>query len=578
MNEAAIERSGAAPLQDALKRIAAVSTPEKLAAECAELRSAGVNAVFILASAQDSKDVTRQIAVIAQGGLGLPDRDYYLKDDDDSKKLREKYLAHVTKMLVLLGDKPETAGVNARKVVALETELAKASMTRVELRDPVKTYNKMPVTEAMKLSGDFPLKYYPGLMGGVPGPAVSSVEVDVNQPEFLRAVGRLAKDVPMESWRSYLRWQLVHFAAPYLSKAFVDEDFAMFGQTLTGAKQLKPRWKRVIAVIDREVGEALGELYVEKHFPPAAKQAVLALVENLRTALRERLDKLEWMSPATKAEAQKKLAAFTVKMGYPDRWRSYAGLSFGRKDSYLRMVMDSQRWEFNRTMKKIGKPVDRGEWLIPPPTVNAYYNPPLNEIVFPAGILQPPFYTFGADDGLNYGAIGMVIGHEMTHGFDDTGRQFDAAGNLRDWWTKEDNDEFTKRAKVIVDQFSAYEVIDGMKVNGELTEGENIADLGGLKVAWGAFQKAQAAKPAAQRDEKVEGFTPAQRFFLGYAQVWRGHDRPETTRLRLKTDPHSPPYLRVNAPLANLPEFAEAWGAPADAKMMRPAVERVSIW
>ena len=581
MDEAQIEQEGTSPLNDELARIAAIKDRPELAAALGRLRALGVEVGFDFSANQDAKDSTKVIAQIEQGGLGLPDRDYYVKDDADSQKVRDGYLAHLTKMFALLGDTPEAAAANAKVVMALETDLAKASMTRVERRDPQATYHKLTLDETQALLPDFAInKFLQAVNCPNPGP------INVAQPEYLKALARLVKTVPLDDWKTYLRWHLLHYSAPLLSSAFVNEDFEFYGKALTGAKELKPRWKRVIGVINAGInggafasgglGELLGQLYVEKTFPPEAKKRALELVDNLRAALKERINHLEWMTPETKVQAQKKLAAFAVKIGYPDKWRDYSALDISRK-SYVQNAMAAEAFEFQRTLGKIGKPVDRTEWGMTPPTVNAYYSAAMNEIVFPAGILQPPFFSFTADDAINYGGIGMVIGHEMTHGFDDSGRQFDAEGNLRDWWTKEDGEKFKERAKVIIDQFSNYIVIDDMHVNGELTQGENIADLGGLKIAYDAFLKALAANPGAA-DKKIDGFTPLQRFYLGYAQVWRSNTRPEATKLRLKTDSHAPPELRVNAPLSNLPEFMAAFSCPPDSPMVRPANQQVKIW
>ncbi|MBS0657456.1 MAG: M13 family metallopeptidase [Verrucomicrobia bacterium] len=571
MDEARIEKDGATPLAADLKAIDDLKDGKQLATAIGRLRALGVEVGFLFYADQDARDTTRVVAQLEQGGLGLPDRDYYVKDDEDSKKQRDRYVDHVAKMLTLLGDKPDVADGRAKRVLALETELAKASMTRVERRDPVKTYNKMTGAEIRAALGDFSFDAY--LTGTGLKDVASAV---VAQPEFLKAMGRLSKAVPLDDWKQYLRWHLVHAAAPALSSAFVNEDFAFYGKALTGAKELKPRWKRIVTKSTEQIGEAIGQMYTDKYFPPAAKTRMLDLVANLRTAMAARIFKTEWMSEPTKMEAIKKLLSFTVKIGYPDKWRDYSKLNIDR-GSFVQNVLRANRFEFERTMAKIDRPVDRTEWLISPPIVNAYYNPLMNEIVFPAGILQPPFFSMEADDAINYGAIGMVIGHEITHGFDDQGRQYDAVGNLRDWWTKEDGAAYDARAKLIIEQFNSYVVIDGMKVNGELTQGENIADLGGLKVAWDAFQLA-LGRDAAAREKKIDGFTPEQRFFLGYAQVWRQNVRPETVKLRLKTDPHSPGYLRVNGPLSNLPEFARTFNCPPGSPMVRPADQQVKIW
>ena len=378
----------------------------------------------------------------------------------------------------------------------------------------------------------------------------------------------------MDDWKIYLRWHVLHGAAPALSKEFVEEDFNFFGKTLTGAQQLKPRWKRVVAATDEELGESLGKLYVADYFPPEAKARALELVNNLREALADRIKTLDWMDDATKQEALKKLAAFTVKIGYPDKWRDYSLLTIDR-NSYAMNVLHGATFERSRQLAKIGKPVDRSEWGMTPPTVNAYYNSSRNEIVFPAGILQPPFFNAKADDAVNYGGIGAVIGHEMTHGFDDRGRQYDAVGNLRDWWTPESAKAYTDRSKAIVAQYSAYEPLPGLHINGELTQGENIADIGGVKISYMALQKALAKKG---QQQKIDGFTPEQRFFLAYAQIWRNNQRDEDLKLRLNTDPHSPGRFRTIGPLSNFGEFQKAFDIPDGSPMMRPADQRVNIW
>ncbi len=571
MDEEAIETAGAKPLAEDFSFIDAIKDREGLAVALGRFRDRGPDVGFSFYGDQDPKDTTQVIAQIGQSGLGLPDRDYYLKDDEDSKKLREGYLTHVGKMFGLLGEAPDLAAENARRVIALETELAKGSMTRVQRRDRDAVYHKMTAEETQALMPDFALpKFLAELKITAPG------AINVHQPDFLKAFNRLVKETPLDDWKAYLRWHLVHRAASYLSKDFVNADFDFFGRALTGAKELRPRWKRVVTAVDAGIGELLGQVYVEKTFPPEAKKRVLEMVENLRAALREKIDKLEWMSPATKLAAQKKLAAFTVKMGYPDKWRDYSSLAIDRGPFVLN-ALRARQFESRRSLGKIGQPVDRTEWGMTPPTVNAYYRSTLNEIVFPAGILQPPFFSFTADDAINYGGIGAVIGHEMTHGFDDQGRKSDANGNLVDWWTADDARNFNERAKLVVEQFNGYSVLDGLHINGELTQGENIADLGGLKIAYAALEKALAAKPGAA-EKKIDGFTPAQRFFLGYAQLWRRNMRPEALRLQVKTNPHSPASFRVIGPLSNLPEFAAAFAVPAGAPMARPAELQARIW
>jgi putative endopeptidase len=571
MNEEAINQAKMQPLQDELKRIDGLKNRDDLTKEIGHLHSMGVGALFGFTSGQDDKDSTKVIAQAFQGGLGLPDRDYYTKDDDASKKLRKQYVEHVTKMFTLLGDSPEAAAKNAKTVMEIETSLAKPARTRVELRDPQKNYNRMSEAELQKLMPDFKWHdYLQQLDLAAPG------AINVGQPDFFKAADNVFKTVSLDDWKTYLRWHLVHGTAPMLSKNFVDENFAFFGKTLTGAEKLKPRWKRVVTTIDNEIGEALGKLYVADHFPPEAKQRALEMVNNLKEALTDRIKSNDWMDEPTKKEALKKLAAFGVKIGYPDKWRDYSTLKIDR-GPYVLNVMRSDEFEVARELKKIGQPVDRTEWGITPPTVNAYYNPNLNEIVFPAGILQQPFYNPEADDAVNYGGMGAVIGHEMTHGFDDQGRQYDAAGNLRDWWTPASAKAYNERAKAIVDQYAAYEPIPGLHINGELTQGENIADIGGLKIAYAAFKKAQAQHPE-EANKKIDGFTPDQRFFLAWAQIWRANHRDADLKLRINTDPHSPGRFRTIGPVSNMPEFQKAFDLPASSPMVRAAKDRANIW
>ena len=571
MNEQAIAQAAGEPLQKELQHIDALKDKAGLTDEIAHLHSLGIQALFGFTSGQDDKNSTMVIAEAFQGGLGLPDRDYYVKEDDASKKIRDGYVAHVTKMFTLLGDSPEAAAAHAKTVMSVETSLAKGSRTRVELRDPQKNYNKMSQADLQKLTPDFNWdSYFKQLELTNPG------AINIGQPDFFKTVETSYQNVSLDDWKTYLRWHLVHNAAPTLSKDFVDENFAFFGKTLTGAQQLKPRWKRVVETIDGEIGEALGKLYVADHFPPDAKQRALEMVNNLKDALTDRIRNNDWMDEATKQAALKKLAAFTVKIGYPDKWRDYSLLTIDR-GPYASNVFRSETFEVAREMRKVGKPVDRTEWGMTPPTVNAYYNPNMNEIVFPAGILQPPFYNPTADDAVNYGGMGAVIGHEMTHGFDDQGRQYDEVGNLRDWWTAASAQAYAKRTKAIVAQYSACEPLPGLHINGELTLGENIADIGGLKIAYAAFKKAQAKHPETA-DQKIDGFTPDQRFFLAYAQIWRANQRDELTKLRLATDPHSPGRFRTIVPISNMPEFQKAFNLPDNSPMVRPASERANIW
>ncbi len=571
MDEKKINAARVKPLQDEFKRIDAMKDANDLAKEVGHLHSMGVGAVFGFTSGQDDKNSTMVIAQAFQGGLGMPDRDYYTKDDEASKKLREQYVAHVTKMFTLLGDSKDVAAKNAKTVMNIETSLAKPARTRVELRDPQKNYNKMSANDLQKLTPDFNWSdYFTATNLPVAG------DIDVGQPDFFKAANDVLKTVSLDDWKTYLRWHLVHGEAPTLSIDFDKENFDFFGKTLTGVKEQKPRWKRVVSATDNELGEALGKLYVADNFPPQAKERALEMINNLKEALAEDIKSLDWMDDATKQEALKKLAAFSVKVGYPDKWRDYSLLKIDR-GPYVVNVLRSDAFEVARELKKIGKPVDRSEWGMTPPTVNAYYNPTMNEIVFPAGILQPPFFNANADDAINYGGIGAVIGHEMTHGFDDQGRQYDASGNLRDWWSAASAEAYTKRAKEVVDQYAAYEPLPGEHLNGELTQGENIADIGGIKIAYIALKKALAKHPE-DANKKIDGFTPEQRFFLGFAQIWRANQRPEETKRRIMMDPHSPGEFRCNGPLSNMPEFAQAFDVPEGSKMVRPSDKRAAIW
>jgi len=539
--------------------------------EIAHLHTIGVEALFGFGSGQDDKDSTHEIAQAGQGGLGLPDRDYYTKTDDASKKLRDQYVEHVSKMLTLLGEPAATAADQAKKILALETSLAQASRTRVELRDPQKNYNKMPLRQLQDLTPDWNWSNYFKDIDLLAPP-----DINVHQPEFFKAADNVFQSNPMEDWKAYLRWHLISEAAAELSNDFVNENFNFKERILRGTQQIKPRWKRVVMSEDGAIGEALGKLYVGFYFPPEAKARALELVNNLKEALADRIKTLEWMDEPTKQAALKKLAAFTVKIGYPDKWLDYSLLRVDRGAFVLNAIRAS-KFEAARDLNKIGKPVDRTEWGMTPPTVNAYYNPKMNEIVFPAGILQPPFFYAKADDAVNYGGIGAVIGHEMTHGFDDQGRQYDEIGNLRDWWTPQSAAEFKKRSQAIVNQYNDYEPLPGLHVNGELTQGENIADLGGVKLAYAALQKALDKNPPA-RQEKIDGFTPEQRFFLSFATIWKSKERDEELKLRLNTDPHSPARYRVNGPLSDLPEFQRAFNVPDGSPMVRATDKRVNIW
>jgi putative endopeptidase len=571
MDEKIIEAARTKPLGDELKRIDAIKDRADLLKAIAHLHTIAVGAFFEFGSGQDEKDSTREIAQAMQGGLGLPDRDYYVKTDEDSKKKRAAYIEHVTKMLTLLGEPASKAADDAKKIMEFETSLAKASRTRVELRDPQKNYNKMPEAEVQKLTPDWNwTDYFKAINLAEPG------DINVGQPDFFKAANAALTNTSIDDWKAYLRWHLINAAAAELSNDFVNENFNFNQGVLRGTKEIKPRWRRVVASTDAALGEALGKLYVADYFPPEAKARALEMINNLKAALADRVKTLDWMDEPTKQQALKKLAAMNVKIGYPDKWRDYSLLKIDR-GPYVLNAMRAANFEVNRDIKKIGKLVDRSEWEMTPPTVNAYYNPNMNEIVFPAGILQPPFFDPKADDAVNYGGMGAVIGHEMTHGFDDQGRQFDASGNLRDWWSPESAAKFKERSQAVVQQYSEYEPVPRVHINGELTQGENIADIGGVKLAYAALQKALDKNPQA-RDQKIDGFTPEQRFFLGWAQVWRANQREQDLRLRLNTDPHSPTHYRCNGAISNMPEFAKAFNLPDNCPMVRPADKRVNIW
>jgi putative endopeptidase len=569
MDAAAREKAGAAPLAPALAAIAKLKTPGDLPAVLAELHLWGVNAGFGFRVAQDARDSTRYIGIFNQGGLGLPDRDYYLKDDPKSKDLRAAYEAHVAKILELSGSAPDAAKGEATSILALETKLAQASITRVENRDPQKTYNKRTIAELNSEAPGFDFTRFLANLG-----ATTAADVNVRQPKFFTAFAALTDSVPPAEWRTYLRWHAARTAAPFLSKAFQDEEFAFNGKKLNGTPQQEEPWRRVQAATDFALGEAVGPIYVARNFSPRAKERTKVLVENMRAALKERIDALPWMSPETKAQAQRKLAAFGVKIGYPDAWKDYSALVISRSVPYAENVRRARIFETKRNLTKLGKPIDRTEWGMTPPTVNAYYNASMNEIVFPAGILQPPFFFEDGDDAVNYGGIGVVIGHEMSHGFDDSGSQYDGDGNLKNWWTPEDRKAYDARTALIVKQFEGYKPLPDQAINGKLTLGENIGDLGGIKIAYAALQKALAGKP----HEKIDDFTPEQRFFLSYATIWRSQFRDESLRVQLNTNPHSPGHWRAIGPPSNLPEFYDAFGCAEGSPMRRAEAERPSIW
>jgi predicted metalloendopeptidase len=569
MNEQKIEAEGIKPLEPELQRIDQMTDLVGLEDEIARLHAHRIPAVFGFGASQDFKDSTQVIAQAVQGGLGLPDRDYYTNEDAKSKATREEYEKHVARTFQLMGDTPERAAAEARTVVNIETKLAEKAMTRVQRRNPEASYHPMIKTQLLEMTPSFDWSRY---FRGIGMPEIG--KVNVGQPDFFKAADRLLISTPVNDWKVYLRWHLVNAASSTLSSKFVQESFDFNGKYLQGTKEMLPRWKRCVASTDRALGEALGQLYVAKTFTPKAKERARMMVANLIAALREDLTSLNWMSPETRTKAIGKLEAYVRKIGYPDKWRDYEALQVSRGAFYNNAVLAGE-FDFKRNLVKIGKPVDRTEWGMSPPTVNAYYNPQLNEIVFPAGILQPPFYDPKADDAFNYGGIGAVIGHEMTHGFDDQGARFDANGNLVMWWSPDDYKKFTERTNCVVQQFDGYEVEPGLHQKGQLVVGESVADLGGLTVAYAAYKKSLQGKA---RPKEINGFTPEQRFFLGWAQVWAQNIRPEAARLRTATDPHPLGRFRVNGPLSNMPAFAEAFQCKSGEAMVRPPDKRCQIW
>jgi putative endopeptidase len=564
VEEKTIEAKGTEPLKPEFERIAKVESK----AEIADLVGTMVddNVLFRFGSTQDFRDADQVIAEADQGGLGLPDRDYYVKEDAKSVDLRKAYVAHVQKMFELLGDQPETAAAEAQTVMRIETALAKGSMTRVERREPKNLDHKMTSGELENIAPEFQWRVYFAKVG-----LPSLASLNLASPNFFKAVNEELKTESLADWKIYLRWHLVHADAPFLSAALLNENFAFYGKTLRGQQELQPRWKRCTENVDDDLGEALGQVYVEKYFSPQAKQEALKMVKEIEAAMEQDITSLPWMSAATKQQALVKLHGMANKIGYPDKWRDYSKLEIVRGDE-LGNVDRARRFEFNRELAKIGKPVDRGEWGMTPPTVNAYYDPQMNDINFPAGVLQPPAFDPNSDAAPNYGDTGGTIGHELTHGFDDEGRQFDAHGNLRDWWTAEDGKEFVKRASCISDQYSNYTVIDDIKINGKLTLGEDVADLGGLILAFKAWKedtKGQDLQP-------LDDLTPDQRFFVGYGQSWCGETRDETKRLRATVDPHSPEKYRTNGVVSNMPEFQEAFHCKAASPMVNQ--NRCRVW
>jgi len=559
MDTAAIDKAGIAPLSADLKAIDSVKVASELQPLIARLQQTGTGYLFKFDSTQDFDDSTQVIAEVGQGGLGLPDRDYYTRTDDKSKQLRVDYAAHISKMFVLAGEPQAEADAAAQTVLKFETTLANASLPRVQMRDPHNVWHKLTLPQLKDLAPGWSWEAYFRQRN-----APEFTAINVEHPDFFKEMNRLLSTTPVADWKVYLRWHLLHASATELSDPFVQENFNFYGAKLSGSKQIQPRWKRCVQSTNRNLGEALGEVYVQKYFPPAAKAHAREMVLNLIAALKSDIPVLSWMSQDTKQQALDKLQAFQIKIGYPDKWRDYSALAV-EKEGYLGNVRRAVAFEYARELNKIGKPVDRTEWAMTPPTVNAYYDSSMNEIVFPAGILQPPFYDPKADDAINYGGMGAVIGHEITHGFDDSGSQFDGKGNLRDWWTKDDRKNFDERAGCVRAQFDAYEVEPGLHENGKLVLGESIADLGGLTISYAAYEKSIEGK----RPAVIDGFSPEQRFFLGWAQVWGANLRPEYARLMANGNEHPVPKFRVNGPLSNMDLFAKAFGCKKGDAMVR---------
>ena len=567
MDTISIEKLSYEPVKPLLAKINAVKDYKELVSLAADGFKDGDGFLFGFYVSPDDKISLRNIAHFDQTGIALPERDYYFKTDSASKKIRTEYVKYIAKLFSLTGSDTATATKKANGVLMLETAIAQSHLTPVELRDPKKNYNKFAVTDFQKQVPDI------DLADAFKRMKLKTDTILVGQPSYYKALNNLLKTQPLDVWKDKASFEALNDAATSLSKSFRDAHFDFYGKILNGQKQQKERWKLMAYKVDEGLGELLGQIYVAKYFTPDAKQRMLALVNNLQSVYKERIEKLDWMSPETKKRALEKLAAFTKKIGYPDKWKKYDDVEIS-KDAYYKNQESIAKHNYNEMIKKVNKRVDRTEWGMTPPTVNAYYNPTFNEIVFPAGILQFPFFDKDADDAINYGAIGAVIGHEMTHGFDDQGRQYDKDGNLKDWWTPEDADKFKKRVQVMIDQYNKFTVLNDVHVNGSLTQGENLADIGGVAIAYQAFKNTEEGKG----DTKIDGFTPDQRFFLSYAQVWRLKTRDETMRMRINVDPHSPEMYRVNGPLSNTPAFYKAFNIKPGDKMYRPDSLRVKVW
>ncbi|WP_300602220.1 M13 family metallopeptidase [Niabella sp.] len=568
MDTAAIDKAGIAVLQQQLDAIHAISTPQQLLDVVIANGKTGLQTVFPNFIGPDDKNVSENIVQFTQGGLGLPSKDYYTDKDAGAEKNRQAYKAYIGKILQLGGADSVTAGKQALAIFDLEQKLAAASLYPKEMRDPQKMYNKFSLDALSKQTPGISWKEVFAKMG-INGQDSLLVTV----PQYYKTLSGLLHSTPLDTWKTYLTYNLLSDMAPYLGRSFDEAHFDFYDKTLSGQKEQKPRWERVMQVINNSIGEQLGKLYVDRYFKPEAKQKMVELVQNLQDAFSNRIKNLDWMSDATKQKAEAKLGAFMKKIGYPDHWKDYSGLEI-TAEHYAQNVLKAAAFEYNRNLAKLGKPVDRTEWGMTPNTVNAYYNPAFNEIVFPAAILQFPFFDFGADDAVNYGGIGAVIGHEMTHGFDDQGAQYAADGNLKNWWTPEDEKKFKEKTKMVEEQFNRYTVLDSVHVNGSLTLGENIADLGGITIAYDAFKKTKQG----QGNELIDGFTPDQRFFMSWGQIWRGKSTPERAKQLIKIDPHAPAEWRGNGPLTNFEPWYKAFDVKPGDKMYKPENERAKIW
>ncbi|GHT48898.1 peptidase M13 [Bacteroidia bacterium] len=570
MDSVRLNADGSAPLLPYLEQLNAISDKSQLTAVLAEMVRKGISPFFSQWVYADDMNSSINIFHLNQGGYDMGDRDYYLENDDRSKEIRTKYVELIEKLFTLSGYTVEAAQKASAAVLKIETQLAQIASPREALRDPVANYHKISITELVKLSPEIDwVTYFPAI--GIQ----ELKELNVGQLEPIAEVSKVLKTESLEDIKQYLIWNAINYASGFLSDEYTAASFEFYGKTLSGKEQQRERWKRAVDVIDGTLGEAVGQLYVEKYFPAAAKEKMVGLVHNLQTALGERINNLEWMGDTTKLKAQEKLATFHIKIGYPDKWRDYSKLTVDKEKSYLENIIRSNQFDYDYMAGKFNQPVDKDEWMMTPQTVNAYYNPATNEICFPAAILQPPFFNFDADDAVNYGAIGVVIGHEMTHGFDDQGRQFDKEGNLSDWWTAEDAERFKKRAQVLIDCFDNIVVLDTVHANGRYTLGENIADQGGLQVSWQAYQNTLKGKEV---PAPVDGFTGAQRFFLGYATVWAGNIRDAEILRLTKADPHSLGKWRVNGALPQIDAWYDAFNVTPENTMYVPKEKRVAIW